>query len=98
MIVPDLNLLLYAVFDGFLEHPRARRWWEETLSGREAVGLAGLVLFSCLRLWIARWRMTVRLLLPPPVKSVNFRLRFDVQSSEAVRAARRRQRAVRRSQ
>ena len=59
MIVPDLNLLLYAVFDGFLEHPRARRWWEETLSGREAVGLSGLVLFGFLRLATSR-RVFVR--------------------------------------
>ena len=59
MIVPDLNLLLYAVFDGFAEHPRARRWWEEALSGREPVGLAGLVLFGFLRLATSR-RVFVR--------------------------------------
>lgn len=59
MIVPDLNILLYAVFDGFAEHDRARAWWESVLSGREPVGLVGPVLFGFLRLGTSR-RVFVR--------------------------------------
>lgn len=50
MIVPDTNLLLYAVVDGFAEHEKARTWWESTLSGREDVGFAPVVLHGFLRL------------------------------------------------
>lgn len=59
MIIPDLNILLYAVFDGFAEHDRARLWWEGVLSGREPVGLAGPVLFGFMRLGTSR-RVFVR--------------------------------------
>jgi uncharacterized protein len=54
MIVPDLNLLLYAVFDGFPDHSRAREWWESVLSGLEPVGLVAPVLFGFLRLGTSR--------------------------------------------
>jgi len=39
VIVPDVNLLLYATIDGFPQHERARTWWEEVLSGEQEVGL-----------------------------------------------------------
>ena len=50
MIVPDINLLLYATVDGFSEHERARTWWEEVLNGDEDVGLAAVALFGFIRL------------------------------------------------
>jgi hypothetical protein len=50
MIVPDVNLLLYATISGFPEHVRARRWWEELLGGDKEVGLAGPALFGFVRL------------------------------------------------
>jgi toxin-antitoxin system PIN domain toxin len=50
VIVPDINLLLYATISGFPEHARARRWWEELLGGDEDVGLAGPALFGFVRL------------------------------------------------
>ena len=50
MIVPDINLLLYAVVDGFPEHERARAWWEEALTGDEEVAIPAPVLFGFLRL------------------------------------------------
>jgi toxin-antitoxin system PIN domain toxin len=49
VIVVDVNLLVYAVVDGFREHDRARLWWEQTLSGSDAVGLAVPVIFGFLR-------------------------------------------------
>ena len=50
MIVPDVNLLLYAHVTAFPEHPRARRWWEGLLNGSHEVGLAGPALFGFVRL------------------------------------------------
>ena len=50
MIVPDLNLLLYAEIDAHPLHLPARRWWEEALNGERQVGLAPVCLFGFLRL------------------------------------------------
>jgi Predicted nucleic acid-binding protein, contains PIN domain len=50
MIVPDINLLLYAHVSGFAEHSEARRWWEEVMNGRTQVGLVSPVLFGFIRL------------------------------------------------
>ncbi|MCI0570171.1 MAG: type II toxin-antitoxin system VapC family toxin [Myxococcaceae bacterium] len=50
MIVPDVNLLLYASIRGFAEHARARRWWEEALNGDVEIGLAAPALFGFIRL------------------------------------------------
>lgn len=50
MIVPDANLLLYACDTTSPFHERARRWWQECLSGDEAVGLTHPCLFAFLRI------------------------------------------------
>ncbi len=50
MIVPDVNLLLYATISGFPEHARARRWWEELLSGAADVALTGPAIFGFIRI------------------------------------------------
>ena len=50
MIIPDVNLLLYAHVDAFPEHDRARTWWEATLNGEETVGLALPVVFGFIRI------------------------------------------------
>ncbi len=50
MIIPDVNLLLYATVDGFPQHSAARTWWDETLSGRESVGLSAPAVFGFLRI------------------------------------------------
>ena len=39
MIVPDVNLLVYAYSTGAPEHGRAREWWEDLLNGAEGVAL-----------------------------------------------------------
>lgn len=39
MILPDLNVLLYAYNAQAPQHGRAREWWETTLNGRELIGL-----------------------------------------------------------
>lgn len=50
MIVPDVNLLLYAEIDAFPHHAGARRWWEGVMNGERQVGIAPVCLFGFLRL------------------------------------------------
>jgi uncharacterized protein len=49
VIVPDINLLLYAHLDSFPEHPLARVWWEQCLSENRDVGIPSTVLFGFIR-------------------------------------------------
>lgn len=50
MILPDLNILLYAYNPHVPQHARARRWWAEALSGGELIGLPHEVLFGFVRI------------------------------------------------
>jgi uncharacterized protein len=50
MIVPDVNLVLYAHVEAFAQHRQARAWWEGLLNGRTEVGIGSPVLFGFLRL------------------------------------------------
>lgn len=50
MIIPDINLLLYACDSGSPFHARAAAWWEKCLSGKEPVGLPPVVVFGFLRI------------------------------------------------
>lgn len=50
MIVPDVNLLVYAVFDGYRLHAPAATWLGEIFNGAEQVGLTTPALFGFVRL------------------------------------------------
>ena len=50
MIVPDLNLLVYAHSEGTPLHRPARRWWENLLNGSERIGISWLVAAGFVRL------------------------------------------------
>lgn len=50
MIVPDVNLLLYAVISGFRDHLRAHEWWERTVNSNSRVGLTHPAVFGFLRI------------------------------------------------
>ena len=50
MIVPDVNLLIYAYDELAPLHNSARQWWEETLSDSAAVGIPSIVLLAFVRL------------------------------------------------
>ena len=50
MIVPDVNLLLYAEIEAFPHHPAARRWYEDVMNGDRQVGIAPVCLFGFLRI------------------------------------------------
>ena len=60
MIVPDINLLVYAYNEDAPCHPAAKAWWETCLSGTEPVGLAWVALLGFVRLMSSR-----RVLLEP---------------------------------
>ncbi len=49
MILPDLNLLLYAYNSHTPQHSSARRWWEEAMNGDELIGLPFEVTFGFIR-------------------------------------------------
>ena len=50
MIIPDVNLLLYAYHPAGPEHAKAAQWWSNCLSGAELVGLPQVVLFAFARI------------------------------------------------
>ncbi len=54
MILPDVNLILYAEIDAFPQHRAARAWWEGAMSGDRPVGLAAVVLFGFVRIATSR--------------------------------------------
>jgi uncharacterized protein len=49
MIIPDINLLLYAYDSSSPFHAKAVRWWQSCLSGTEPVGLLHVVVSGFLR-------------------------------------------------
>jgi uncharacterized protein len=50
VIIPDVNLLLYAVITGFAQHPRAHAWWEHAVNSSTRIGLTHPALFGFLRI------------------------------------------------
>ena len=50
MIIPDINLLVYAYDDGSTQHDNARRWWDRLLDGADRVGLPWVVSTGFIRL------------------------------------------------
>ncbi len=50
MIVPDVNLILYAYDSSSPFHRESADWWARCLNGSEAVGLAPVVIFAFIRL------------------------------------------------
>ncbi len=50
MIIPDINLLLYAYDSSSPFHPKAAGWWQSCLSGTEPVGLLHVVTFGFVRI------------------------------------------------
>lgn len=50
MIVPDVNLLIYAYDADSRHHAAAAAWWQACLSGSETVGLSTVVVFGFVRI------------------------------------------------
>ena len=54
MLIPDVNLLVYAYNSDAPSHTEAKRWFEEAMSGTERVGFAWVVMLGFLRLMSGR--------------------------------------------
>ena len=50
MIIPDINLLVFAYNKSAPQHGAARNWWENCLNGSTPVGLPWIVINGFLRL------------------------------------------------
>ena len=50
MIIPDVNLLLYAYDSDSLRHKEARAWWEGLMQGSSAVGLSWVAILGFIRI------------------------------------------------
>jgi toxin-antitoxin system PIN domain toxin len=50
MIIPDVNLLLYAYDSDSAFHAKAAAWWQDCLSGPETVGMPPVVIFGFIRI------------------------------------------------
>lgn len=50
MIIPDVNLLIYAHNDEAPQHTQARKWWEGLLNGLTPVGLSWITISGFIRL------------------------------------------------
>ena len=50
MILPDVNLLIYAHNEAAAAHARARAWWRGLMEGAEPVGLPWAVMLGFVRL------------------------------------------------
>jgi hypothetical protein len=50
MLIPDVNVLVYAVQHDASAHERYLRWFEDSLAGPEPVGLVALVVAGFLRI------------------------------------------------
>ena len=50
MIIPDINLLVYAHNDQAPHHAKAKEWWENLLNGRVPVGLPWISISGFIRL------------------------------------------------
>jgi hypothetical protein len=50
MILPDINLLLYAHNEAMPQHAAARAWWEDLMTNERAVAIPWAVSFGFIRL------------------------------------------------
>lgn len=54
MLIPDVNLLVYAYNTDAPFHEKAKEWWEQCMNGRERIGIPWIVLLGFLRLTTSR--------------------------------------------
>ncbi len=50
MIIPDINLIVYAHDETVAVHGKAREWWEKTITGPEVVGIPWVCVLGFVRL------------------------------------------------
>ncbi len=62
MIIPDVNLLVYAYNSDAPRHERAKDWWQNVIRSHQAIGMPWAVALGFLRI------MTSRTVLPRPMQ------------------------------
>ncbi|MBI1177179.1 PIN domain-containing protein [bacterium] len=50
MILPDINILIYAYDESSKNHSAAKHWWEDQLNGSQMVALSWVTLLGFIRL------------------------------------------------
>jgi toxin-antitoxin system PIN domain toxin len=50
VVLPDINLLVFAYNGAAPQHAAARRWWEQLMTGRERIGIPWAVALGFVRL------------------------------------------------
>jgi toxin-antitoxin system PIN domain toxin len=50
VILPDVNLLVYAYSAGAPHHQRARQWWADAVNGMQPIGLPWVVALGFVRI------------------------------------------------
>lgn len=50
MIIPDINILIYAINKDYKYNIQAKRWLEKIISGDEPVGLSWIIILGFLRI------------------------------------------------
>jgi len=68
MIIPDINLLVYAYNVDAPDHRKARAWWENALSASQPVALPWVVLLGFLRIMTSRRILIAPLLMEEAIK------------------------------
>src|ERR1022692_4756630 len=54
VLIPDVNILVYAHNSRAREHAQAREWWEKTLAGRRPVGIPWVTILGFIRIMTNR--------------------------------------------
>ncbi|MBU6277426.1 MAG: type II toxin-antitoxin system VapC family toxin [Planctomycetes bacterium] len=54
MIIPDINLLVYAYNLDAPRHRQAKQWWEEAVGGHQSIGIAWIVALGFVRILTSR--------------------------------------------
>lgn len=70
MIVPDVNLLLYAYRREMPDHETAWQWWTDLLDGDEQVGIPWSVVIAFLRLMTNRHAMVLAITIDEAIQCV----------------------------
>ncbi len=50
MIIPDVNMLVYAYDSSSVHHEAAAEWWKRCMTGNDEIGLVPVVLFGFVRI------------------------------------------------
>lgn len=50
MLIPDVNILIYAYNSSLQEHKKAKKWFEDCLNGTEIIGMSPVAVMGFIRI------------------------------------------------